>query len=292
MDTLALGEITIDRVVEAEGLGFPPAFLLPEADVETIAALGDWLEPHFFDPASGRFIQSVHTFILRTPRHMILIDTCVGNHKPRPSTKAWHMQDTPFLARLAEAGVAPEAVDYVMCTHLHVDHVGWNTRLLDGRWVPTFPNARYIFHKQEYDHWVAHGDYVTDGAGSSDGFFEDSVLPVVEAGQAEIVTGDFGIDDTVWLEPTPGHSPGHVCVRVEAGGKKAVFSGDLLHHPVQCRRPDWNSRFCWNLEMSAATRTRFVEGHADEDILVLPAHFAAPTVGRIMGMAEGCRYVV
>jgi glyoxylase-like metal-dependent hydrolase (beta-lactamase superfamily II) len=292
MRTIVLGDVTIDRVVEAEGLGFPPEYLLPQADMAAIAAQGEWLEPHFFDPKSGRFIQSVHSFVLRTPRHTIVIDTCVGNHKARPSTKAWHMQGTPFLAKLAEAGVAPEAVDYVMCTHLHVDHVGWNTRLLDGRWVPTFPNAKYIFHSQEYDHWVAHGDYVTGGAGSSDAFFEDSVLPVVEAGQAEIVAGDFGLDDTVWLDPTPGHSPGHVCVRVAAGGRKAVFSGDLLHHPVQCRHPAWNSRFCWDLEMSAATRAHFVETHADEDVLVLPAHFAAPTVGRITGTAEGCRYTV
>jgi len=291
MQPLILGEVRVDRLVEAEGLGFPPGFLLPEASADAIEAQGDWLTPQFYDSASGRFIQSVHAFVVRTPHHTILVDTCVGNDKPRPSTRAWNMLQTNFLSDLVTLGVEPEAVDYVMCTHLHVDHVGWNTQLRGGRWVPTFPNARYIFHKQEYEHWVAQGDYVAAGAGSSDGFFEDSVLPVVAAGQAEIVTADFGIDDALWLDPTPGHSPGHVCINLESAGKHAIFSGDLLHHPIQCAHPEWNSRYCWDLELSRATRTRFVARNTDRDVLMLPAHFAAPTVGRIVGHKNGCRYV-
>jgi len=289
---LAVGDVTVERVVEAEGLGFPPEFLLPDSDTAAIAAQLDWLEPHFFDRESGRFIQSVQAYLVRTPHHTILIDTCVGNGKDRPSTRAWHQLDTPFLGDLERLGVGPETVDYVMCTHLHVDHVGWNTQLKDGRWVPTFPNAKYVFHKTEYDHWVAHGDYVTPGPGTSDGFFEDSVLPVVEAGQAEIVTADFALDDTIRLDPTPGHSPGHVCIQLESQERRAVFSGDLLHHPVQCRHPEWNSRYCWDQAMSRATRKRFVDRHADEDVLILPAHFATPTVGRITGDRDGCRYAV
>ncbi|MCP3974567.1 MAG: MBL fold metallo-hydrolase, partial [bacterium] len=168
-------------------------------------------------------------------------------------------------------------------THLHVDHVGWNTRLLDGRWVPTFPNAKYLFHKTEYDHWIEHGDTVTAGPGSSDGCFEDSVLPVMEAGQGVLIDGDFGLDDRIWLDPTPGHSPGHVCIHLKSSDRHAIFSGDLLHHPIQCTYPEWNSRYCWNLEMSAAARARFVETYAERDVLLLPAHFAAPTAGRIVG---------
>ena len=151
MQQLRFGDITVDRIVEAEGLGFPPEFLLPDSDIQAIRDYRDWLEPHFFDPESGRFIQSVHCYVVRSPRHTVLIDTCVGNGKQRPSTRAWNGLDTNFLDRLRDIGVTPADVDYVLCTHLHVDHVGWNTRLLDGRWVPTFPNARYLFHKVEFD---------------------------------------------------------------------------------------------------------------------------------------------
>ena len=165
MRQLQFGDVTIDRVVEAEGLGFPPEFLLPGADADAIRACDPWLLPQFFDPESGRFIQSVHAYVIRTPQHIILVDTCVGNGKERPSTRGWHRMDTPFLQDLAALGVAPEDVDYVMCTHLHIDHVGWNTRLEDGRWVPTFPNAKYLFHRTEFEHWEEHGDYVPDGGG-------------------------------------------------------------------------------------------------------------------------------
>ena len=209
MQQLRFGDVTVDRIVEAEGLGFPPGFLLPESDIDAIRSYRAWLEPHFFDPESGRFIQSVHCYVVRSPRHTVLIDTCVGNGKDRPSTRAWHRMDTDFLLRLRDLGVAPADVDYVLCTHLHVDHVGWNTRLLDGRWVPTFPNARYLFHATEFDHWEKNGDYVVDGPGSSDGFYEDSVLPVVEAGQAVFVADGHTVDDWLTVEAWPGHSPGH-----------------------------------------------------------------------------------
>lgn len=291
MQQLQFGDITVDRVVEAEGLGFPPEFLLPDSDMAAIRACDPWILPQFFDPESGRFIQSVHAYVIRTPRHTILIDTCVGNQKDRPSTRGWHRMDTAFLSDLARLGVTPADVDFVMCTHLHVDHVGWNTQLVDGRWVPTFPNARYLFHRTEIEHWETHGDYVPEGGASSDGFYEDSVLPVFEANQAELIDSDFDLDHLIHIEPTPGHSPGHICIHLAAatadGRKEAVFAGDLLHHPVQCAHPEWNSRFCWDADMSAATRKRFVERHAERDVLVLPAHFAAPTWGRIEDGGKG-----
>ena len=217
MQQLRFGDITVDRIVEAEGLGFPPEFLLPDSDIDVIRDYRDWLEPHFFDPESGRFIQSVHCYVVRSPRHTVLIDTCVGNDKQRPSTRAWNGLDTDFLDRLRDIGVTPADVDYVLCTHLHVDHVGWNTRLLDGRWVPTFPNARYLFHQTEFDYWENNGDYVVAGPGASDGFYEDSVLPVVAAGQAVFVADGHTIDDWLTVESWPGHSPGHVCLRLESG---------------------------------------------------------------------------
>jgi len=290
MEALRFGDITVERLVEAEGPSFYPAFLLPDSDADGIEAERPWLEPHFFHPRSGRFIASVHSFVIRTRHHTILVDTCIGNHKERPSTPGWHRQELPWLERLAAIGVAPEAVDVVLCTHLHVDHVGWNTRLVDGRWVPTFANARYLFHKDEYAHWSS-GAEVGDGrAGSSDGCFEDSVLPVMAAGQALLVEGDHQLDDGLVLEPSPGHSPGHMCLNLAAGGRRATFSGDVLHHPVQCARPEWNSRFCHDPARSRATRRAFLERHGDADVVVLGAHFAAPTAGRVVTSGGGRRF--
>ncbi len=280
MKTLHFGDVTVDRLVELEAPGFRPSFFLPDSTEEAIAAQHDWLLPHFLDEESGRMIQSVHAYIIRTGQHTILVDTCIGNDKPRTSTPPWNNLQPPWLDNLRAMGVAPEDVDFVMCTHLHVDHVGWNTQLLDGRWVPTFPNAKYIFEKREYEHWL-NDDTVMEGPGSSDGCFEDSVLPVMEAGQALLVDGDHAIDDQMWLDPTPGHSPGHVCMNLSAGGRNAVFSGDLLHHAVQVAHPEWNSRFCWDQEMSRATRQKFVEQNTDTGNIILAAHFPSPTAGCI-----------
>lgn len=291
MRTLDIGGVTVERVVEAEGPSFHPTFLLPDYQQDAADEERDWLEPGFFDRERGRLIMSLHSYVIRTQHHVILVDTCVGDHKNRPSTPAWHQKEGPFLDDLRAAGVAPEAVDFVLCTHLHVDHVGWNTRLENGRWVPTFPNAKYLFHKVEYDHWAAAGDHGA-GKGASDGCFEDSVLPVMDAGQAELVAGDHAIDDTLWLEPSPGHSPGHVCLHLKAGDGHAIFTGDMLHHPVQCAYPEWSSRFCSDPAQSRATRQRFVDDYADTATFVLGAHFATPTIGRIKGGPKRCRLAV
>jgi len=291
MKPLVLGDVTVTRVVENEGPSFFPAFLIPDATEEALAPEREWIEPLFFDAATGRLVMSLHSYLIRTPRHTVLVDTCVGNDKERPSTRPWHRQRTPWLDRLSAAGVAPEAVDFVLCTHLHVDHVGWNTRLAGGRWVPTFPNARYIFHKDEYAYWERM-EAETVGSGAGDGCFDDSVKPVMEAGLALLVDGDYAIDDALWLEPSYGHTPGHVSLNLAAGGMRAVFTGDLMHHPVQCAHPDWNSRFCWDPALSRASRERFVDTHADTATLVLAAHFATPTVGRIVGHGAGTRFRV
>ena len=158
--------------------------------------------------------------------------------------------------------------------------MGWNTKLFDGRWVPTFPNAKYIFHKIEYDHWAEFGgDLGTPGQGANDDCFADSVLPIVEAGQALLVDGDYQIDNNLWLEPTPGHTLGHVCLRLQSGSGNAVFCGDLMHHPIQSAYPDWNSRFCADPLRARLTRHRFIDQHAETNTIVLPAHFAFPTAG-------------
>ena len=295
MKTLIFGDTTVERLVEAEGPSFFPAFILPDSEEAALAAEMDWLLPHFHHPETGRFLMSLHTYVVRTPHHTILVDTCVGNDKERPSTKPWHRLQTPWLDDLAAMGVAPEAVDFVLCTHLHVDHVGWNTRLVDGRWVPTFPNARYIFSKAEYAHWEAEAAGAVGAAGRSgavDDCFADSVLPVVEAGRVDFVEGDHAIDDRLSIEPSPGHTPGHVCLNLAGGGRRAVFSGDLMHHPVQCAYPEWNSRFCVDPALSRATREAFVERHTETDTTILAAHFAAPTAGRITANGQRRKFQV
>lgn len=291
MKQLNLGNVTVDRIVELEGLGYDPTFFFPDANIEGFVAEADWLAPHFWDTEANGYIRSIQSFLVRTDRHTVLVDACVGNGKRRPSTPAWDGMTSDWLDRLTGLGVQPEDIDYVLCTHLHADHVGWNTRLVDGRWVPTFPNAKYVIHEDEFRHWQVADDGM-EGQGSSDGSFEDSVLPVVEANQVELVGNDFAIDDRFTLEPTPGHSPGHVCFNLNAEGGRAVLSGDTVHHPIQIAYPEWNSRFCMDPDKSRATRKAFVDRHAETDTLILAAHFATPTVGRIAGNGARCKFQI
>ena len=280
-----IGDMTVSRIVEYEGPIFPPGFLFPDADDETLHKNADWLRPAFIDLDSGNLIMSFHSYVVRTPRHTILVDTCLGNHKHRPQRDFWHMRDGPYLADLATMGIAPEDVDFVMCTHLHVDHVGWNTRLIDGRWVPTFPNARYLFGRRELEHWqsVAAAD---PDAPVNHGSYQDSVLPVVEAGQAVLVDDGHTLDDGIWVEDAPVHTPGNAMIRLKSAQGNAVLTGDTIQHPLQLARPDWSSAFCDDPALSRESRTRLIEGAADTDTLVLTGHFPDPVAGRIVS-AEG-----
>ena len=218
MNQLQFGDILVDRLIEDEGLGFDPFFFFPDSTEEGWELEKDWLMPRFLDAETGRMIRAIQSYVIRTDHHTILVDACVGNDKERPSTPVWNNMQTPWLANFRALGVDPAEVDFVLCTHLHADHVGWNTQLVDGRWVPTFPNAKYIFHRDEYAFWEENGDAI-EGPGSADGCFEDSVLPVMEADQAELVGGDYQIDDRLTLEPMAGHSPGHVVLNLNAAGR-------------------------------------------------------------------------
>ncbi len=284
-----LGDIEISKVVDLDGWGFVPDFLFPDASAEAVEAEREWMAPACVDDESGELMLSFHAFVLRTPRHVILVDACVGNDKPRPLRQAWHRRRGPFLERLAAAGVRPEDVDIVMCTHMHADHVGWNTRLVDGRWVPTFPNARYVFARAEYEHWER-AAREHDGEPLNHGSFDDSVLPVVEAGRAVLVESDHQIEDGIWLEPAPGHTPGNVVLNVVSGEARAVLSGDVLHHPVQLAHPEWSSRFCDDPDLSRRTRRALIERHADGPTLLLTAHFTAPTAGTIESRGDAFRF--
>lgn len=287
MKTQMIGDIAIDRVVENEGPFLEVTDLLPDAPEDLVAENADWLAPRFVERATGKAIMSFHSLLLRTGRHTILVDACVGNHKHRPLRPNWHEQTFPWLDNLRAHGVAPEAVDFVMCTHLHADHVGWNTQMTDGRWVPTFPNAKYVFAKREYDYWEAeHNADATMNHGS----FGDSVLPVMDAGQAVLVGDDHAIEDGIWLEPAPGHTPGNIVVRLERNGDRAVLVGDVCHTAAQFAMPSLSSKFCSDPVKSAETRTRLIESVADTDTLFLTAHFPTPTAGRIVGKGDAFRF--
>ncbi|MBI3456657.1 MAG: MBL fold metallo-hydrolase [Candidatus Rokubacteria bacterium] len=272
MKPIRLGEVTITRVVEIGRSSFPTSSMLPESTPEAIARHLHWLRPHFFDEAAGDIGSRIQTWVVRTPRHTVLVDTGVGNDKRREGSPAWHMRRGSYLEDLAAAGVKPEDVDLVVCTHLHVDHVGWNTRLVDGRWVPTFPRARHLIVGEEWEFWK----HERDRGAESSGCIDDSVAPIVAAGRAELVEADRVIDEHLRFEPWPGHTPGHACVRLRTSAGEAVFAGDLMHRVVQVAEPQWNSRFCYDGPRARASRFRFVERHADTGTLILPVHFPAP----------------
>jgi glyoxylase-like metal-dependent hydrolase (beta-lactamase superfamily II) len=284
MKTQVIGGITVDRIVEAEGAFREFDFIIPGATQALVDANADWLVPRYILP-DGMMIMAFHAMIVRTPRQTILVDCCVGNDKERPLRPPWHHQQTPFLDTMRAAGVTPEDIDVVMCTHLHADHVGWNTRLIDGRWVPTFPNAQYVFARKEYEHWEAEARKAkADGAENppNHGSFDDSVLPVMEAGRAVLVEADHEIDHGVWLEPAFGHTPGNVLVNLKDGGRHAVVCGDTIHSPLQLCDPSLSSAFCEDPAMSARSRTAMVEKLADTESVLLAAHFPAPVAGRVI----------
>ena len=267
-----IGDVTITRVVE---LSLPGGtFVLPDAVPENVKPI-PWLAPHFID-SEGELLMSVQALIVESGGRRILVDTCIGNDKERPIPD-WNKRTGPFLQDLTEAGHPPEAIDTVVCTHLHVDHVGWNTTLVDGRWTPTFPNARYLMGKAEWAYWEKEDDSQFGGV------LADSVRPVIDAGLADLVETDHKVSDEVWLEPTPGHTPGHVSVRISSRGEDAVITGDLMHHPCQMARPEWGSAFDWDADKARDTRNRSSwSATPDEPVLVIGTHFAGPTAGRIV----------
>jgi glyoxylase-like metal-dependent hydrolase (beta-lactamase superfamily II) len=283
-----IGQFEINRVIESEGPFLEVQSFIPDADQAVVEANRDWLMPRFIEPASNKIILNIQSYILRTPRHTILVDTCVGNDKPRPGRPMFDRLSLPYLADLAAAGVRPEEVDFVLCTHLHVDHAGWNTQLINGRWVPTFPNAKYIFARTEYEFWERR--HLDGSEGPVPNVYDDSILPVMQAGQAVLVDADHQIDDGLWFEPAPGHTPGNVVVNLQSQGATGVLTGDVMHHPLQLIRPEWSSRACEDAVQSAATRRALIERYADTDTLIAPAHFASPTMGHIISKGDGFGY--
>jgi glyoxylase-like metal-dependent hydrolase (beta-lactamase superfamily II) len=285
-----IGDVKVTRVVELEATG-GTKFLLPQATYDEVLAI-DWLRPHFCDER-GKLKMSIHALVIETPsgpgkagRRMV-VDTCLGNDKEGRKAPTWNNLSGPFLSDLAAAGHARESIDTVMCTHLHVDHVGWNTMLVDGKWVPTFPNARYLMGRAEFDYWRSQQ---TDPELQL--VFADSVRPVFEAGLADLVETDHQVCEEVSFVPTLGHTPGHVSVRISSRGEEALITGDFVHHPCQMARPEWAAMVDYDQAASTQTRREMFAKLAGTPTLVIGTHFAAPTAGRVVRDGDAFRLVV
>jgi len=279
---LAAGELTIHRIIEQETTFLPALELLPGLTAEVLAENRPWMRNAGAIDASDVLILCFQSYIVKTPHHTILVDSCIGNDKPRPLRPKWNMKtDGTYMRALATAGFSVDDIDYVMCTHLHVDHVGWNTRLENGRWLPTFPNARYVFARTEFDYWTE------QNAKTEVAPFGDSVLPIVEAKKAEIVHDDYEIGDHARILPTPGNTQGHVAFTFGRGRDTAVVSGDLMHSPLQARYPEFSAKFDVDQAQAAVTRRNFLERYCDTDTVCCTAHFPSPSAGRIRRWGNG-----
>jgi glyoxylase-like metal-dependent hydrolase (beta-lactamase superfamily II) len=266
-----VGKVAITRVVELEVVG-GSRFILPQATREEIRRL-DWLCPRFAD-ADGRLKMSIHSYVVETPSRRIVVDTGLGNDKQGRAIPDWNNRAGTFLADLASAGYPAESIDTVLCTHLHVDHVGWNTRRVDGRWVPTFARARYVMGRVEFDYWKARRE---PGPAA---VFDDSIRPVAEAGLVDLVESDHRLGEEIRLIPTPGHAPGHVAVHVQSQGEAALFTGDVAHHPCQMARLDWSSTVDFDPAQAVRTRRDLFGRFAGTPTLILGGHFAGGYIVR------------
>lgn len=273
MKSIQLGNINIKRIVEMESSIFHPGDFFDLALPAAIDPHREWLEPRALTVDTGHMIMPVQSYLVQTRHHTILIDTCVGCNKSNHGIPDWNdLRDEQWLRNLENAGVSPTDIDYVFCSHLHLDHCGWNTRLANGRWIPTFPNAKYILATEEYAACEQEGGSV----------FNESVLPIMEAGQAVLVDSDYALDDEVWLTPSPGHTPGHVSINLASRGNKAVMTGDLIHTPLQLVYPDWSPNFDHDPVLSARTRWHALDHHCETDTLILTAHFPSPSIGHVV----------
>ena len=276
-----IGDVTVTKIVELEATG-GTRFILPQATREAVQPIR-WMFPHFMDE-EGRLKMSIHALVIETSgRRRILVDTCLGNDKPRQRPD-WSMRQGTFLDDLAAAGIARESIDTVVCTHLHVDHVGWNTMLANGRWVPTFPNARYLLGRTEFDYWRTQHEDTEQSI-----VFADSVQPVFDAGLVDLVEVDHRLCGEVSLTPTLGHTPGHVSVGISSCGEGALITGDFIHHPCQLAHPDWASAADYDKAHSTRTRREVFDKLAGQPVLVIGTHFSGPTAGRIVRDGDSYR---
>lgn len=288
-----LNAVTIDILAEQPRAEFDLDWLFPKNTFEQFMEQRDWMVPRFFDPEKRKVLLSIHTYVIRTKHRTILFDTCCGNHKDRGGVYPFHMVDTPYLENLAAMGCEPGAIDYVMCSHLHADHIGWNTRLQDGKWVPTFPNAKYLISRDEAAYWEA---AVKKQKAGSFGIaaYEDSVAPVIAAGQMVIVDAKDGVaallGDEFQLYPLVGHTPGHSGLFIESGQHRALLVADALHSPIQILHPEWGTAGDRDPALAERTRRHLIETFTDSGTLLMTGHFPAPSVGRLVTVGGKPRF--
>ncbi len=280
MTSWQIGDVKITRVVELVSER-GNRFILPMATAEALEPY-PWLKPHFVN-ADGKLILSIHALIVETPDRTIMVDTCLGNDKKR-DMPLWHMRDGPFLDDIASAGYARDSIDMVMCTHLHVDHVGWNTMWDGDKWVPTFPNARYLMAEKEFNYWRDNHEDPGDAE-----LFGDSIQPVVDAGLVDLVDLEEQICPEIKLEPTVGHTPGHVSLHITSKGEEAIITGDFMHHPCQIARPDWCATVDYDQTQAHQTRLDFFQKYADRPVLIIGTHFAGPSAGHLVRDGDAYR---
>ena len=279
-----IGEVTVTKLVELEVTG-GSRFILPQATYEEILPIA-WLQPDFADER-GRLKMSIHALVVEAPSRRIIVDTCLGNDKENRRIPTWNKLQTSFLADLAAAGYARETIDTVVCTPLHVDHVGWNTMLVDGRWVPTFPKARYLMGRVEYAHWTSQLEREDMSA-----VLADSVTPVWDVDLVDLVETDHRVCDEISLVPTAGHTPGHVSVRIASCGEEALITGDFMHHPCQIARPEWSSTADSDPLLARRTREQMLTRLAGTPTLVIGTHFAGRTAGHVVRDGAAFRLAV
>jgi glyoxylase-like metal-dependent hydrolase (beta-lactamase superfamily II) len=284
---IALRDITIHPVVEQQGVFFEALAFFPGLTKELLDENRRWLLPAFVD-ATDKLVLCIQGFVVKTPHHNILIDACVGNHKPRPTRPFWNMLDSDrFEKALAAAGVTVNDIDYVMCTHLHTDHVGWNTRLENGRWVPTFPKAKYIMSDRELAHWTQREK---DNPASVP-WITDSVLPIVAANRAQIVKSDFAFNEQVHCVPTPGHTIDHFSVHVGRPGADALITGDMIHSPLQGKYPELGMMADYDSAQAGRTRRKIFDRFCEEPTIMFATHFPAPSTGRVRRWGDGYKFI-
>ena len=285
---ITLKDITIHPVVEQQGTFFEVMGFFPALTKDVLEDNRAWMQPTFLDSVGDKLVLCIQSFIIKTPHHNILVDACVGNHKPRPTRPFWHMMNTDrFEKGFAATGLTVNDIDYVMCTHLHTDHVGWNTKLENGRWVPTFPKARYIMADRELEHWTAR----EKDNPSSVPWITDSVLPIIAANRAQIVKSDYAFNEVLQFIPTPGHTIDHFSILVGRRGEDALITGDMIHSPLQGKYPELGMRVDYDSKQAGVTRRTTFDRFCEEDTLMCLSHFPTPSTGRVRRWGDGYEFV-
>ena len=285
---IRLDDTSIHSIIEQEGPFFDVMSFFPKLTRELFDENRSWLQPNFIAPSGGVML-CIQSFLIRTPHHNILVDTCVGNHKPRPTRPFWNMLNSDrFEKGLAAAGLAVNDIDYVMCTHLHTDHVGWNTRLENGRWVPTFPRATYIMADRELAHWTQREKENPQSVP----WITDSVLPIVAANRAKLVKSDFVFNEQIEFIPTPGHTIDHFSVLLGRAGENVLITGDMIHSPLQGKYPELGMMSDYDSAQAGRTRRIIFDRFCEAATLLCATHFPAPSTVRVRRWDNGYRFIL